>query len=916
MHWYQMPFEEVVETLETNASTGLTDSEAAERLNRDGLNELVEKGGTPLWEQIVEQFVNVLVLMLIGAALIAIIFNGDWKSAISIAAIVIANAALGIWQDRRAESQMQALKRLAAPLAHVLRNGEIVEIAAKQVAVGDILVLEDGYIVAADARIIEAHNLQVYEAQLTGESTAVSKTAQKIQGEKALGDRRNMVFMGTHVSYGRGLAVVTSTGMATEIGQIAEAINEVEEQDTPIQQRMDQLANVMVIGALVIVIIAVAVGTLLGADFRELALTAASMAVAIVPEALPAVITITLALGAQRMVNRHALPRRLMAVEALGSVTRICADKTGTLTKGQLTAVNVYPNDGDFEVTGTGYGLTGKIMQSGRVAANFGENLTLLFRAAIAANDSSLNPEGGIIGDPTEGALVVLGEKAGFGADVRNGLSRVYEVPFDSTRKRMSVVVSNENGVAYDGSEPFVLFAKGAPEVIIARCDRALVDGRIVPVESVKDNAAATYDRLAKDGKRVLGFAYRPVESRPEEGDNESLESGLIWLGLVAMIDAPRDEVKSAVATLRRAGIEVVMVTGDHPDTALYIARQLNIATPGRDRVITGTQLEAMSDEELFEIADETAVFARVSPVHKQRIVQALQSHGHYVAMTGDGVNDAPALKGADIGVAMGITGTDVAKEAAGLILTDDNFATIVSATEEGRIIFKNIRKYLKYILGSNIGELIVLAVAPAFGLRIPLIPVQILYMNLVTDGLPALALGVDPADGDVMAEKPFGKHEGVFARGMGAYIVRVGIVFGLISVAFMLFAQHIAPDVVLADGSIVHGAWSSMVFTMLCLSQMGHALSCRGERESIFRLGLGTNPWLLRAVVVTSVIQLLLLYIPPVADFFGLQALTLEQLGICLLASLVLFVYVELEKVFMRRRHNRSQVIVEEAVA
>ncbi|HEY9786391.1 MAG TPA: cation-translocating P-type ATPase, partial [Candidatus Obscuribacterales bacterium] len=868
-------------------------------------NQLAEKPPTSLVSQIIEQIVNVLVLLLIGATIVAVVFNNDWKSAFWITLIVAGNAILGIWQDRSAESKMRALKRLTAPNARVVRSGKIVEIPANQVVVGDVIALSDGNIVPADARIIEAHNLQVLEAQLTGESVPVSKSASLISSQKAVGDRRNMAFMGTHVVYGRGMAVVVSTGMKTAIGQIARAINEVEEEDTPLQERMGQLAKGLVYGSLVMVVLSVVVGTILGADFRELMLTAVSMAVAIVPEALPAVITVTLALGAQRMVKRNALPRALKAAETLGSVTRACADKTGTLTTGQLSAVEIHAGDGLYAVSGVGYSVEGEVTKNGARLASPSRDLALLLQAAMIVNDASLDEEKGIIGDPTEGALLVMCEKAGLGIALRNATHRLYEVPFDSARKRMSVVVANEGAVKQSAEGGYLLFSKGAPEILLERCASALVDGAVVLVEEVRESVLATNTSLAKEGKRVLGFAYRVLSDAPAEGADEELESNLIWLGMTAMIDAPRASVITAVKQLRRAGVEVVMVTGDHPETALYIARQLKIATNERQRVVTGVELDEMSDEHLLGIVDSVAVFARVSPQHKQRIVFALQKAGHFVAMTGDGVNDAPALKKADIGVAMGITGTDVAKEAAGLILTDDNFATIVAATEEGRIIFNNVRKYLKYILGSNIGELIVLALAPLFGLRIPLIPVQILYMNLCTDGLPALALGVDPADTDVMADKPFAKGEGVFSRGMGSYIIRVGLVFGAMSVAFMLFANAIAPDVVMPDGSVQPGAWSSMVFTMLCLSQMGHALTCRSAEKSIFQLGLKTNPWLLRAVVVTSAIQVLLLYVPFVADFFNLQPLTLEQMLICLIASSALFIYVEVEKLILRRRKD-----------
>ncbi len=912
MDWHNRSVDQTLSDLDSNATNGLNQEQVEQRLTQYGFNELAEKGGTSIFAQIAEQFLNALVLMLIGAAVVSI-FSGDHKSVIAISLIVILNAALGIWQNRSAESKMRALKKMAAPNARVLRDGKTIEIASRDLVPGDIVLLETGDKVPGDGRVIAAVNLRLQESQLTGETLSVEKTTTPTGRDNVqAGDQRSMVFAGTAVTAGRGTVVITGTGMNTQFGRIAQLTDEVEEEETPLQARMDQLGKGLVYGSLAVVVVVVAVGVLMGADFKELALTAASMAVAIVPEALPAILTITLALGAQRMVRRNALPRGLKAVATLGGVNVICSDKTGTLTKNEMVVKEVHTASASYSVTGIGYDSTdGSILQNGQPIETVGSDLGMLLLAAVAANNASIVEEDGVskvIGDPTEGALVAFGAKANIiGATLAQFMPRIGEAPFESARRRMSVVVANnpDSGIL-DKNIRFALFSKGAPETILSLCRSAFINGKIVPIEDVREDALRVNGELANQGMRVLAFAFRTLDEAPEAGREADSEENLIWLGMVGIIDPPRPEVKANVEIAHKAGIRVVMITGDQQRTAHFVARAVSIATPEFDNVVTGAELDVMSDEELADVVKYTNVFARVSPEHKLRIVRALQSHDLYVAMTGDGVNDAPALKQSNIGIAMG-SGTDVAKEASNMILTDDNFASIINATEEGRTIFSNVRKYVKYILASNIGELITLAVAPLFGLRIPLIPVQILYMNLVTDGLPALALGIDPKEGDVMQEKPMGQKESVFARGMGAYILRIGVVFGVISVAFMLLANHLAPDVVLADGTVREGAWASMVFTMLCLSQMWHALSCRGTRDSIFKVGLGTNPWLLVTVVVSSFLQLLLLYVRPLADFFGLQALSIEQLLICVAGSLLIFIYVEGEKLFLRLRHQRQ---------
>lgn len=909
--WYRQSADEVVAELATDLDAGLNTSEVEERRAHFGKNELPEKGGESIFSKLKDQFLNPLVLLLAGAAVVSV-FNGDAKSAISITAIVVLNAALGIVQDLRAEAQMNALKKLAAPNARVIRNGQTVVIPASELVPGDVLVLEAGDIIPADARLIVERNFEVHEASLTGESVAVAKRTEKLKGENLNpGDQVNMVFMGTYVTSGRGTAVVTSIGSATQIGTIAEAIDEVEEEQTPLQIRMEELAKGLVYGSLAAVVAVVGFGVLAGGDWRELALIASSMAVAIVPEALPAVLTITLAIGAQRMVNVNALPRGLSPVGTFGAVNIICSDKTGTLTENRMVVKAIFTGTESYDVTGAGYQPEGEVLRrvngGSEPVAELNPDLQLLLLTGVLANNTAINTENGgweVIGDPTENAILLAGIKGQLDIDdLRMRMLRLDEAPFESERARHSVVVRNNAVIA--GAAESVLFTKGAPETVIELCHYAYVNGEIVPIETVYGDAMWQNDALAEKGMRVLGFAFRLLAHEPAVGEAEQLEEEMVWLGMMAMIDAPRPKAREAVQRARRGGIRTIMITGDHPKTALEIARQLTIAHPGFDDVVTGAELNDMTDAELIAALETTNVFARVSPLQKLRLVQVLQSLENCVAMTGDGVNDAPALRQAHVGIAMG-SGTQVAQDAANIVLTDDDFVSIVKAVEQGRIIFTNVKKYLKYLLGSNVGEFLALAAAPLVGIPLPLIPVQILWMNLVTDGLPAVLLGIDPEEGDVMGQQPFRLKESIFARGMGAYIMRIGVVFGIITLAFMWFARQIAPDYVV-NGETIRGAWATMTFSMLCLSQMGHAFTCRGERASIFTLGFRSNKWLFRAIIATSILQVLMLFVPPVAGFFGLVPLTLGQLAIVFAVSTLLFVYVEIEKVFLRRRDRRQ---------
>lgn len=954
--WHTLDVEKTLSELGSDTETGLTAQQVEERLQQYGPNELEETAGRSSWEILLDQFKNIMLVMLIAVAIISGVLDlislqqgkadggVPFKDTIAIMAIVILNGILGYLQESRAEKALAALKRLSSPKVRVIRNGRTIEIEGKQLVPGDIMLLEAGVQVSADARLIEASNLQVREAALTGEAHAVNKQVEvPLQEDTPLGDRINLVYQGTEVVHGRGTAVVTGTGMRTELGKIAEMLQAVESEPTPLQQRMTQLGNVLVTGSLILVALVIVGGMLKsyidegrfnGTVLQELVEVSLSMAVAVVPEGLPAVITVTLALGTQRMVRRSALIRKLPAVETLGSVTTICSDKTGTLTQNKMVVQQVATVTETFSVTGEGYTPTGefKINAQSVQPEQYPELQTLLL-ACVVCNDALLQQEAPntqsngkgkatpnaanewtILGDPTEGALLSLAGKSGLEkASLNRQFKRVGEFPFSSERKRMSVICEGRTqNVAQQARDfPFVMFTKGSPELILERC-KTYQPGNTVETltDSQRQKILQQNNQMAGAGLRVLGFAYKPLDSRPPEASDETTERDLIWLGLVGMLDAPRSEVREAVEQCRYAGIRPIMITGDHQLTAQAIAQDLGIAKPG-DRALSGQELQRLSQEELEQEVEHVSIYARVSPEHKLRIVQALQSRGKFTAMTGDGVNDAPALKQADIGIAMGITGTDVSKEASDMVLLDDNFATIVHAVEEGRVVYTNIRRFIKYILGSNIGEVLTIAAAPIIGLGgVPLSPLQILWMNLVTDGLPALALAVEPPEPDVMKRPPFSPRESIFARGLGSYMVRIGIVFAIISIALMVWAYNYTDPANGYTGD--RDTWKTIVFTSLCIAQMGHALSVRSVSRLMIEVNPFTNPYLLWAVLVTTALQLALVYVPPLQAFFGTHPLSLTELAICLGFSSLLFVWVELEKLFFRFyfSRRRNQVI------
>jgi Ca2+-transporting ATPase len=908
-----MTREQVLEKLNA-VPDGLSSSDVEERLTRYGPNELEERGLRSPLKVLLGQFTEIMVVVLLIAAVLSASI-GETTDAIMIMIIVILNAILGFTQEYRAERAMAALKEMSVPTVRVRRDGQIREVEATSLVPGDVVLLEAGDRIPADARVIESVNLRVEEAALTGESVPVSKSEVPLEDENLpVGDRRNMVFMGTAVTYGRGTALVVETGMETELGNIADMLQQVSDERTPLQRKMAELGKWLAIASLVLVTIVFGVGVWRGGGIEEMFLTAVSLAVAAVPEGLPAVVTIALALGAQRMVKRQALIRKLPAVETLGSVTTICSDKTGTLTENRMTVTVL-------DVAGATLNLTTHLKHTGATLSpdekpivEPSSEVALLLAGGALCNDASLEPVDDkpdayeTVGDPTEGALVVAAARLGmWKAEMEELMPRVAEVPFTSERKRMTTVhrapqqseLSNNDHLSRlpeDIPESgYILFTKGAVDQMLDICDRVWNEGEIEPLDDKwRSRIEQANNGLAQKGMRVLGVAMRRMDEMPDDTDESTLETNEIFVGLTGMIDPPRSEVRGAVAKCRTAGIRPVMITGDHPLTALHIAQELGIAESDakENPVITGQQLAEISVDDLEKRVREISVYARVSPEHKVKIVEALKDQNEIVAMTGDGVNDAPALKRADIGVAMGITGTDVSKEASDMVLLDDNFATIVHAVEEGRTIYENIRKFVKYTMSSNIGEILVMLVAPLAGLPIPLNAIQILWINLVTDGLPGLALSVEPAAPDTMERPPHPPNESVLARGLGTYMLWVGPLMGIVA----LLPEFLA---VAGVGGLALGgnAYTTMVFTTLALAQMGNALAIRSDRLLLAQLGFFTNPALLGAVALTFLLQMAVVYVPFLQNIFDTVPLSFEQLLLSLGFSTIIFIVVELVK-------------------
>ncbi|HHL40622.1 MAG TPA: calcium-translocating P-type ATPase, SERCA-type [Deltaproteobacteria bacterium] len=892
MEWYRMKVDDVVKELGTSLERGLTAQEATARLAGHGPNSIVEQKKESALAKLAAQFTEFIIVVLIGAAVIAGIL-GEWVDAVAILAIVVMNAVIGFSQEMKAERVLDALKKLAAPTAKVLRNGEVREIPAEELVPGDVVVLDAGDHVPADCRIVSSQLLRVEEAALTGESHAVEKDAAPLDGERPLAERTCCAYLGTTVVYGRGRAVVTATGMATEMGKVARMLEEVKREPTPLQRRLAEFGRLLVYAAGAICVVIFLLGVLRGDDVLEMFLTAVSLAVAAIPEGLPAVVTIVLALGVQRMVRRHALIRKLPSVETLGSASIIASDKTGTLTQNQMTVKKLYLATGvTLDVTGAGYDPTGRFVADSRqYDAASCPVLREALRAAVLCNGSELRrDEGGawrVVGDPTEGALASMAMKGGVDRAVASeGLTPVGEIPFDSDRKMMTAV--------YRGREGFVAYVKGAPERMVPLCTQVMTaDGPVPMTDERRAGILRANEVFAESALRVLALAVRFSAEPLDPHDPEGVEDDLVFLGLAGMMDPPRKEVYEAVEAARRAGITPIMITGDNRLTAMAVARELGILEEG-DEAVTGAELDAMSDEEYGSRLARIKVYARVSPGHKLKIVKAWKERGEIIAMTGDGVNDAPALKEADIGIAMGVTGTDVTKEASDMVLTDDNFASIVAAVEEGRGIFDNIRRVVHFLISCNIGEILTILAASLTGMPFPLLPVQILWTNLVTDGLPAIGLAMEPVDRGVMERRPRRKDEGIVT----ASLMWVMLIQGVFMAACTLAVY--AADLYWFGSPLDHAR--TMAFTTLVFCQKFHVFNCRSETESIFAIGPFTNGVLNVAVLVILVTQALLVYVPWLEDVFKVVPLSVSDWVIIVAASSLPLVMMEAVKFFGAR--------------
>jgi len=953
--WHTQTAEQVLDHLQVQAN-GLTTEEAKRRLEHYGHNQLTEAPRPTFLQMLWEQLNNFVVILLIVASVISA-FLGDYIEAAAIMAIVVLNAILGIVQERRAEEALAALKKLAAPDAQVIRDGRRQSIPASELIPGDIVFLEAGNFIPADIRLLEAINLRVEEASLTGESLAVQKNAATVLDKNVpLGDRKNTAFMGTLVSYGRGRGVVTSTGMHTQLGLIATMLQNVETEETPLQRRLDQLGKSLSIVALFLVAIVFIVAlinstninqlfTSTGAYFAEFApdiadvfIIAISLAIAAVPEGLPAVVTISLALGMREMIKRHALIRKLSSVETLGSATVICSDKTGTLTQNEMTVTRIWVDGQFIQVTGTGYIPRGEFQIDGKkIEATDYPALHTTLWLGLLNNDAEIEITGEserdktyrIVGDPTEGSLVVAAAKAGaIHIDIKEAYPRENEVPFDSERKRM-ITIHDVKAPRRDDPSPFtddkhqnwdVIAVKGAPDVVLELCTQyqGMNDVPKRLDEEARARILAANDTMTKDALRVLGVAYRitqDVPDNPEHIKAEELEQELVFVGLMGMIDPARAEVRPALEHARDAGIRTIMITGDYPNTARAIAETIGMLQH-RHNVLTGAQLDAMSDTELKNIIEDTAVFARVSPEHKMRIVDALQANDEIVAMTGDGVNDAPAIKRADIGIAMGITGTDVAKETADMVLTDDNYASIVSAVEQGRVIYSNIRKFVFFLLSSNLAEIMIIFLATLAGLPAPLTAIQLLWLNLITDGAPALALAVEKGDPDIMQQKPRAKSEPIVNRSMmvGLVVQTIAQTSAVLTAYALGLMWHLEAGAAVIGNPITYllaHDWrgidvqtaETMAFVTLSMAELFRAYTVRSERASLFQIGIFSNRYMQYAVGLSVVLLLLVVNLPFLQPIFNTHPLSAREWSVVLGLAIIPAITEEITKFFLRMK-------------
>lgn len=870
MDWHNISQDELLKNLDVDMEKGLSSKEVTSRIEQYGLNKFKEKKKRTLISMLFDQFKDVMIIILILASVLSISV-GELKNGIVIIGIVILNAVLGATQENRASNALDALKEMAAPKAKVIRNGSIMTVDSKELVPGDVVVLESGDYVPADIRLIESVNLRIDESALTGESVAVEKNAVgDIAVDAGIADRTNLAYMSTIVTYGRGRGIIIGTGMETEIGKIASMLNEAEETQTPLQKKLGAFGKLLGIICIAVSIVIVALGLLRGEPMLEVFMTAISLAVAAIPEGLPAVVTVVLAMGMQRMIKRNAIMKRLSAVETLGSTTVICTDKTGTLTQNKMTVVKVYDGLDEWTVSGTGYGFEGDVTCDKKETSQ----LDMLFRTAVLCNDAEVK-DGEVIGDPTEGALVVLGAKAGYHKDTLNSNHpRLQEFPFDSDRKLMSTL--------HKIDDEFVMLTKGAPDVILSRATKIDVNGTVRDITAEdKERILGKNHEYATKALRVLGYAYKEVS---ESSDLMKEESELVFAGLSCMIDPPRQEAKDAVKLCKSSGIRVVMITGDHITTAQAIAKEIGIIDDF-SQAMEGSKINDYDDEAFMEVVKDTNVFARVSPEHKVRIVDSVRKNGDVAAMTGDGVNDAPALKKADIGIAMGITGTDVSKEAADMILTDDNFASIVDAVEEGRIIYSNIRKFVGFLLSCNIGEILIIFTAMLLGWAVPLVPIQLLWVNLITDSFPAFALGLEEGEAGIMNQKPRDPNEPLVDRKM-----KIAITFQSIGLAVATLASYrigfiMAGDV---DPDIQLTIARTFCFITLIFGEMLRSFSARSEDIALFKMKIFENKYLNYSVLLATVLLLVVVYVPFLQPIFTTYSLGLQQFGVAFSLSLV----------------------------
>lgn len=896
MEWYKKNKEELSSELNTDVDNGISNDEAKNRLDKYGPNELKEESRKSIWSKILDQFNDFLIIILIIASVVSFIV-GEKTDAIVIIAIVIVNAILGLYQEGKAEKSLEALKKMASPDAKVLRNGSTSIVPANTLVPGDIVLLESGDIVPADLRLIEGSNLKVEEASLTGESVPVEKEADiTFDEEMSLGDRTNMAYMSTIVSYGRGKGIVVNTGHETEIGKIASIIQTYENESTPLQRKLNQLGKYLGIVTIIVCIAVFAIGLFQGRDLLEMFMTAISLAVAAIPEGLPAIVTIVLALGMNRMVERNAIVKKLLAVETLGTTTYICSDKTGTLTQNEMTVVKSYTDEKVIDITGIGYEPIGDFeIDKKSIQPTESTNINILLSIGILCNDATIDKDDDgykVLGDPTEGALITLAGKANMTKnEMNNKYPRIEELPFDSDRKMMTTF--HKNFIP----DKVVSLTKGAPDILIDKSSSIYINGEIVPfTDQLKDEVLNINSNFSRDALRVLAFAFKQYDDLPNEISPESIENDMVFVGLVGMIDPPREEAKLAIEECKDAGINTVMITGDYKETAYAIAKQLGMAEH-EDEAIMGKELDNLSDDELKELVKKKKVYARVSPEHKVRIVDSLKANGEIAAMTGDGVNDALALKKADIGISMGITGTDVAKNTAEVILTDDNFASIVSAVKEGRIIYSNIKKFVFFLLSCNIGEILIVTLSILFGLEVPLIPIQLLWLNLVTDSFPALALGMEKGDPGIMDIPPRNPNEPILDKDMTKSLIVQSIAIS--TGALLAYRWGLSTY---GEESILIGR--SITFTTLITAELLRAYSSRSEKHTIFEIGIFSNKTLTYSTLFAFGLLLIVIYVPFLQPIFQTYPLGLRDWGIVLLYSFIPLVVGEVYKLIIRKNN------------